>query len=87
MSPVSSVPKSYLADSRRLVIFGTDVTENAERHGLFFKYKAVASVSPVSSVPKNSNLCESVQSVVCVIIFPSLVEGLGVGLLKTNQPS
>ena len=40
------------ADSRRLVIFGTEYAKNAERHGLLFKYKAVASVSPVSSAPK-----------------------------------
>ena len=32
---------------------GTEYAENAERHGLFFKYKAVVSVSPVSSVPKS----------------------------------
>ena len=34
MSPVSSVPKSYLADSHRLVILGTEYTGNAERNRL-----------------------------------------------------
>ena len=47
------VGAGFTRPKMQVYFLGTDCAENAERHGLFFKYKAVASVSPVSSVPKS----------------------------------